>query len=145
MFGDLNLDFDNPVTDRKKIDADLKAINNKHLGGKKSGTLYLPFLDPHPSTGEVLTSNARLNQTYDQIAFVARDPRLPTPAARSTVGQVPGGFDFNMFNFVQLFAQALHGKTYGELSKSAKKSLIGKFEHDLSDHMPIWVRLPKPT
>jgi len=145
LFGDLNLDFDNPETDRDRIDTDLRAINKKQLRGKKSGTLYLPFLDPRPGSDEVLTSNARLNQTYDQIALVARDPRLPTPAVRSTAGQVPGGFDFNLFNFVQLFAQALHGKPYGELSKAARKTLIGKFEHDLSDHMPIWIRLPKPA
>ncbi len=145
LFGDLNLDFDSPETDRETIDADLKAINNKRLSGKKSGRLYLPFLDPHPSTGAVLTSNARLDQTYDQIAFVARDPRLPTPDVKSTAGQVPGGFDFNLFNFVQLFARALHGKPYEELGKAAKKTLLGKFEHDLSDHMPIWVRLPKPA
>ena len=43
-----------------------------------------------------------------------------------------------------LFAEALHGKPLAQLSKSQRSNLFRKFEHDLSDHMPIWVRLPKP-
>ncbi len=38
----------------------------------------------------------------------------------------------------------LHNKDYWSLTKKLRKTLISKFEHDFTDHMPIWVRLPKP-
>ena len=31
------------------------------------------------------------------------------------------------------------------LAKDDRKALLKKFEHDLSDHMPIWIRLPLPV
>ncbi len=55
-----------------------------------------------------------------------------------------GGFDYRLFDFVGLFAEAIHGHPYKDLAASQKKTLIGKFENDVSDHMPIWIRLPKP-
>lgn len=50
-----------------------------------------------------------------------------------------------MFDFLNLFAEALHGKPYKQLTKLRRKKLVAKFEHDVSDHMPIWIRLPKPA
>ena len=47
-------------------------------------------------------------------------------------------------DFDDLFAQAIHSKAFKELSKTASGALIRKFEHDVSDHMPIWIRLPLP-
>ena len=43
-----------------------------------------------------------------------------------------------------LIANALHGKDIGELSKLQKKALYKKAEFDISDHMPIWMRLKRP-
>lgn len=145
LLGDLNLDLDNPIRDRERINQDLKALNQEDLADSDSATLYFPFLDAHPKHEKVLRSNARLNQTYDQIAFVARDPRLPTPEVKASAGADPDGFDYGVFNFVELFSQALHDAPFEELSKKDRNSLLRKFEHDLSDHMPIWIRLPKPA
>lgn len=33
---------------------------------------------------------------------------------------------------------------YVRLSKEEKKALGKKFEHSVSDHLPIWVRIPRP-
>ncbi len=145
LLGDLNLDFNNPNTDRKNIDKDLKSINAK-LSRKRGdiATMYFPFLDKHPKRSDVFRSNARLNQTYDQIAIVARDKRLPAPKIKDSAGKTRDGFDYGVFNFVDLFSQALHKKPFKDLGKAQQKTLLDKFEHDLSDHMPIWVRLPKP-
>jgi endonuclease/exonuclease/phosphatase family metal-dependent hydrolase len=145
LLGDCNLDFDNPETDRDKIDADLKALNKAKLESRKNAKLNFPFLTPHPIHGRVLRSNARLNQTYDQIGLVTRDPRLPTPEQNTLAGRDPDGFNYDVFNFVELFAAALHGRAFDQLGKRDRKALIKKFEHDLSDHMPIWIRLPKPS
>ncbi len=73
------------------------------------------------------------------------DPRLPDPTQNAHAGSDPDGFNYDVFNFVELFSSALHGKPYGGLTKPERKVLIKKFEHDLSDHMPIWIRLPKPS
>ena len=144
LLGDLNLDLDNPIRDRERIDRDLKALNREELADSDSATLYFPFLDAHPKNGRFLRSNARLDQTYDQIAFVARDPRLPTPEVKAIAGAEPDGFDYGVFNFVELFSRALHDASFEELNKKDRNALLRKFEHDLSDHMPIWIRLPKP-
>ncbi|MDH3917983.1 MAG: hypothetical protein OEU25_07345, partial [Rhodospirillales bacterium] len=137
--------FDNPETDRDKIDVDLKALNKRELRSRKSAKLNFPFLTRHPIHGEFLRSNARLNQTYDQIGLVIHDPRLPDHGRNAQAGGDPDGFNYDVFNFVELFSTALHDKPFDELSKRDRNALIKKFEHDLSDHMPIWIRLPKPS
>ena len=53
-------------------------------------------------------------------------------------------FGGGVFNFVELFSRALHNKDYWGLTKKQRKALIGKFEHNFTDHIPIWIRLPKP-
>jgi hypothetical protein len=93
---------------------------------------------------EVFRTNARLSETFDQIAIVYRDERLPSPEENATAGATPDGYDYGVFNFVDLFAQALHGKDSGELTQAERKGLFAKFEHDLSDHMPVWIRLAVP-
>ena len=144
MFGDLNLDFDQPVSDRKEIEEGLRSLNKGQLRGSSRAKVNFPFLDVHPERDEVFRSNARLNQTYDQIALFIDDKRLPNHEMNRRAGKVEGGFDYRVFDFVDLFAHALHGKAFKELSKTARGALIRKFEHDVSDHMPIWIRLPLP-
>ncbi len=51
-----------------------------------------------------------------------------------------------MVNFVRLFEDViLDGKSLHRLSKTKKESFVGKYDRDVSDHMPIWIRLPIPT
>lgn len=146
LLGDLNLDFEKTDQRRDFINAKIKDINKTKLKSKKAAQVNFPFLDVHSasSTSDVFRTNARMDQTYDQIALFIRDKRLPNHNSNDTAGNVPGEFDYGMFNFVELFAEAIHGAAFKTLSKSNQKNLIKKFEYDVSDHMPIWIRLVRP-
>ena len=54
------------------------------------------------------------------------------------------GPDYGVFNFADLFSMALKAKPLAELDKPAQQHLIARFEHKVSDHMPLWLRLPLP-
>ncbi len=142
LLGDLNLDFKKVDARRDAIEAEIKRINDRDL--KRRAKIYFPFIDVHPARHEVFRSNARHSQSYDQIAIVSNDPRLPRPADKKKAGTVAGGYDFGMFDFVNLFAEALHGKPFDRLAAKQQTALIARFQHDVSDHMPIWIRLAKP-
>ena len=155
LMGDLNLDFDDPVADRKRIEDKIKQIDQDFLISKTGARVNFPFFDPHPEKGVnwmvdgapgPFRTNARLDQTYDQIGLFAHDRRLPQHTANETAGTVTGGFDYGMFDFVRLFLDVVYGKeaTIDGLSSSKRRAFFRKFEHDVSDHMPIWIRLPKP-
>ena len=49
-----------------------------------------------------------------------------------------------MFEFCNLFSEAVLERSLEELSASEKSGLMARFEHKVSDHMPLWVRLPLP-
>ncbi len=152
LFGDLNLDFTKADARRTEIEADLMALNQGQLAGAKRAKVNFPFLDIHPSRAHIADPNkavwrstARLSETYDQIAMFLGDKHLPNDKANETAGANPDGFDYRVFRFTDLFAEALHGKAYDALTKTQKKALIAKFQHDVSDHLPIWIRLPIPA
>ena len=54
------------------------------------------------------------------------------------------GPDYGVFDFANLFSEVLLGQSYQKLSASEKKDFTAKFEHSVSDHMPLWLRLPLP-
>lgn len=135
LLGDLNLDFDNPKRDRKRIEKHLKDFNND--SGEEVNVNF-PFLDPHPIKG-MFRTNARLNQTFDQVGLFFRETGLPTHLDNEKMGENATGPDYGVFNFVKLFNDALSIN-----NAAAKKKLFPRFEHKVSDHMPIWLRLPLP-
>ncbi len=143
LLGDLNLDFDDPAEDRERIAATLKLLNGA-TGRAKPAEFNFPSIGVHPGEADVFRTNARVSETFDQIAILRRDPRLPAPEANRTAGTARGGFDYGVFRFVDVFARALHGRDFAALPAAKRSALIRRFEHDLSDHMPIWVVLPKP-
>ena len=98
-----------------------------------------PFMDAHPEFGEFKT-NSREKETFDHIAYIHQDPRLPLDIHNQFAGQAgPDNYDYGMFNFVKLICQA------GLIAQDENsKEDFTKFEHDVSDHMPIWVRMPVP-
>ena len=49
-----------------------------------------------------------------------------------------------MFDFQELFSQALFGKDFSVLTHPEKNLMWQKSEYKVSDHMPIWMRLPLP-
>lgn len=141
LMGDLNLDFDRPETDRRRIETHLRGF------AAKSGRKYIvnfPFLDKHPRLGRVLRTNARLSETFDHIGLFCRDTRFPSFTDNQSMGALRIGPDYGVFEFTQLFSKALHGKRLGALTKSQKEDLFARFEHSISDHMPLWVRMPLP-
>jgi len=144
MMGDCNLELKSAEAKRKEIDDDLKALNKKVLKSKKAAKVNFPLLTPHPKHGELKT-NARQDQTYDQIAIFAHDKRLPTSDDNKKAGT--GGkdaYDYGVFRFTDLFARAIHDGDFKDLSESKQKDLFARSKADVSDHMPAWFRLPVP-
>lgn len=60
------------------------------------------------------------------------------------MGSRPLGPDYGFVNFVELFSQVLKKKSFKVLTLKAQKSFLKRFEHEVSDHIPIWFRLPLP-
>lgn len=141
LLGDLNLDYDRPETDRKRVEKHLKTFDGKTEDGIR---VNFPFLDPHPKRSEVFRTNARLSETFDQIGLFFRDTRFPAHDVNASMGTSPQGPDYGVFDFVGLFAHALNDNSFVALSKTQKTALLSKFEHKVSDHMPLWLRLPLP-
>lgn len=145
MMGDCNLEFEDLNIKREDINRRLKELNEKKLKSKKAAKVNFPFLTEHPTRGEI-TTNARQDQTYDQIAIFAHDSRLPSYAANENAGQSgEDGYDYGVFNFVDLIAQALFGTSFKDLENSDTQDYIyRKVKKEISDHMPGWIRLPIP-
>lgn len=144
LLGDCNLEFERFDLQRMEMDARLKELNSTILKSNRAAKVNLPLLTPHPSKGELRTT-ARMTQTYDQIGIFSHDPGWPQVADNAEAGQRKlDDFDYGVFRFTDLFAQALHGRNYEELTKAQRKSLIKHCEHDVSDHMPAWFRLRVP-
>ena len=141
LMGDLNLDYDNPATDRARIERHIKSLNSDLEGAN----VNFPFLDVHPGSEEIFRTNARMTESFDQIGLFSRDPRLPTHAHNATMGAQPQGPDYGVFEFGDLFSEAILGCPYKELSPADKSDFTARFEHKVSDHLPLWVRLPLPV
>lgn len=146
MMGDCNLEFEDTNVKREEIDEWLKELNSTKLKGKKAAKVNFPLLDPHPIlTRNPIRTNARQNQTYDQIAIFAHDERLPDYKANETAGSQEDGYDYGVFKYTDLFAQALFdGQNFDQLTKQDQNSITRRTEWDISDHMPAWFRLPIP-
>lgn len=143
LMGDCNLEYEHFIATRGKIDNWLKNLNEKQLKHYTAAKANFPLLSPHPKHG-VLRTNAKQNQTYDQIAIFAHDNRLPTSDANKNAGTVPDQFDYGVFNFTDLFAQALFSNDFGDISEENQRWITKRTEWDVSDHLPAWFRLPIP-
>ena len=69
---------------------------------------------------------------------------MPTYLENATMGQNPRGPDYGVFDFANLFSEALNNQSLDRLSPDAKGKFLARFEHKVSDHMPLWLRLPLP-
>ncbi len=158
LLGDLNFDFDNPEIDLERIRS--KFERYRDLWGKKAKVhVSFPFIFPHPRpaqdqpVGTVFRSNVRLSQTYDQIGVFSQDKRLGNRIETTFEGHSrkeqwgkKNGPDYGVFNFADLFSRALNrDKRIGDLPKTERRDFLARFEHDVSDHMPIWIRMPLPA
>ena len=140
LMGDLNLDFDNPQRDRARIDDQIKSLNADLVAD--GAHINFPFLDPHRGQPDVFRTNARLDQTYDHIGLFARDLRLPSYDRNEQMPESTDGPDYGVFDFMSLFSEALFDKQWDDLSRDERELLWSKSEHSVSDHMPLWLRLP---
>ena len=141
LLGDLNLDYDDPAADRERLNAHLKTFDN--ASGEEVNVNF-PFLDPHPSRIKVFRTNARLRDTYDQIGIFSRDQRLPTFTDNAAIVRTRAVPDYGVFEFVNLFSEALLQEPFDRLAPGDQAGLVARFEHKVSDHMPLWIRLPLP-
>jgi len=157
ILGDLNFDYDNPDKDLEEILTEFNAIYRET---KSKQRLYVsfPFIFPHPNPpslhpqGEVYRTNSRLNQTYDQIGIFSQDKRVGEYLETTSTGHgtrtnwgAKGLPDYGVFNFADLFSEALLEKPLMELGKAERSAFCKRFEHMVSDHLPIWYRIPLPT
>ena len=157
LLGDLNFDFDKPTTDLERIRS--KFAHYRDVLNKKAKVfISFPFIFPHPRPaqqqpeGTIFRSNIGLSQTYDQIGIFSQDKRLGDRLETTFQGHSaneawgkPGGPDYGVFNFTDLFSRALNrGKTSAELTTKERRAFLSRFEHSVSDHMPIWFRMALP-
>lgn len=143
LMGDCNLEFKTTGIIREEIDAELKRLNAEVLKSKRAAKVNFPLLTEHPVRG-VLKTNARGDQTYDQIAIFAHDERLPMSDANHEAGSFLDDYDYGVFNFMDLVSEALDGKAFKAQSEARQGTLYAKVQHEISDHMPAWFRLPIP-
>ncbi|MCP4186469.1 MAG: endonuclease/exonuclease/phosphatase [Gammaproteobacteria bacterium] len=144
LLGDCNLDFDTVPSMRNDIDELLKGLNKSVLRSRKAATANFPLLSAHPEHGIIKTA-LRQKATYDQIGIFSNDPRLPKPEDNATAGTTAGGYDYGVFNIANLVANALHDINIDQVTSSQQKAIFKKAEFDISDHMPIWMRLKLPA
>ncbi|WP_306113587.1 MULTISPECIES: hypothetical protein [unclassified Roseovarius] len=131
LLADLNLDFKANVTKRRE--AFEEYITTLNVEKKLKARVNFPFLD-----GQYFT-NARRTETFDHIAWFTADTRLPRGRHNGLAGTLGADeYDYGMFDFVQAFLDAGPGAT------PDGKPDYGRYTHDFTDHMPIWVRLPFP-
>ena len=144
LLGDCNLEFSKAKIKRDQIEAQLKKLNNEVLTSKKAAKVNFPLLDPHPKIGYIKT-NLRKNQTYDQIAIYAREKWLPNSDMNKVAGQLgPDKYDYGVIDLRNLLSQALFNKDFKDLTSNQTKKVYDGAEHEISDHLPIWFRLPIP-
>ena len=140
LLGDLNLDFKNPQSKLSDVIRRLHDIENEELAGKAATRVNFPFLDVHPKQQQLFTTNARKSETFDHIAFfiVGHEKNLPTTDRNLAAGtNTVNSYNYGVFDFVELFSQAVHKKPFDELKKTQRNSLLRRANKDISDHMPI--------
>ena len=113
LLGDLNMDLEDPVKDRRRAERYIGDLKHEVFGARHSARIYFPFICNHPRTGELVRTNARHSQTFDQIGFfLGKDERkLPLAGAGIRAGKDGAdGFDYGVFDFAELFSQSFLGR-----------------------------------
>ena len=147
LLGDLNMDFTSPESRYSDIVRLLIELNSNLLKGRNAARINFPFLNVHPDQSALFNTNARKNETFDHVAFFIdkNETGLPFDNMNQQAGQGSiNEYDYGVFDFPELFAQAIHGKSFFQLNKMQIKSIYSKSKADVSDHVPIWVRIPIP-
>ena len=141
LIGDLYLDYDDTDRDRARIEQRIKSLN----GELEGANVNFSFLDMHPDRDDIFRTNARLTETFDQIGLFNRDPRLTSYAENATMGASPLGPDYGVFEFGDLFSEAILQKPFRDMTTRERRDFVPRFEHKVSDHLPLWIRLYLPV
>ncbi len=147
VMGDLNMQFGDATIRRSEIIQKLHQLESNLLTGDDAARANFPFLDVHPSMQSLFHTNARKKETFDHIALFIdeHEKGLPTTTDNRQAGQNgKDGYDYGVFDFTELFSQVIHGKLLDDLSSSQISALLSRVNADVSDHMPIWARIPIP-
>jgi hypothetical protein len=147
LMGDLNMDFESANSRYSDIVKRLHDLESNLLTGQSAARVNFPFLNVHPDQVSLFNTNARKTETFDHIAFFIdrNETGLPFDTDNQNAGQGgTNGYDFGVFDFSELFSQAVHGKSFHGLTNSQISGIFSKAKADVSDHMPIWVRIPIP-
>ena len=99
------------------------------------------------ATWYLVRTNARRTETFDHVGlFIDRNElRLPRANDNANAGRgALNDYDYGVFSFVDLFAQALHGVDFDQLTGAQTTNIRSRAAADVSDHLPIWVRVPIP-
>ncbi|MEM7431617.1 MAG: hypothetical protein AAF351_06720 [Pseudomonadota bacterium] len=151
ILADLNMMFNNADTQLSDIIKKIHDLGSHFFADDGDVRVNFPFLDVHPDETQLFNTNARSNQTFDHVAFFV-DPdehNLPLESANRNAGKTNGvedlnAYNYGVFNFVELASETLHGTNYFSLTDDQQDSLISRINDDVSDHMPIWARIPIP-
>lgn len=147
LMGDLNMDFDSAQSRYSDIVQRLVDLQSNLLSGQNAARVNFPFLNVHPDQISLFNTNARRSETFDHIAFFIdkNETALPQDSDNSGAGSNGlNGYDYGVFDFSELFAQSIHGMSFSQLTKAKIDDVFKKSKADVSDHMPIWVRIPIP-
>lgn len=60
-------------------------------------------------------------------------------------GRQPSGAGLRRVRVRRPVQRALLGRPLQDLSPEERADFIARFEHKVSDHMPLWIRLPLPV
>ncbi len=136
-----------PYIYARKWEIPIIELNSNLLTGQSAARVNFPFLDEHPDQTALFKTNANKDETFDHVAFFIdkNETGLPPITKNQHAGQ--GGlnsYDYGVFDFTKLFAKVIYGKNFFQLNKTQKRSIHSKCKADVSDHMPIWVRIPIP-
>ncbi|MEO1407193.1 MAG: hypothetical protein AAFV54_12005, partial [Pseudomonadota bacterium] len=147
LLADLNMQFNDADAKYSDIVIRLLELNSNLLSGQNAARVNFPFLNVHPSQTNLSHTNARSTETFDHIAFFIdkNEKGLPKTEANLDAGKkTSNDYDYGVFDFTELFSEALHDKPFLSLTKTQRNSLMSKTRADVSDHMPIWARIPIP-
>ncbi len=147
VMADLNMQFKNEGQKWSDIIKLIIDLEKTKLRGNRAARVNFPFLNVHPKEIGLYRTNARKDETFDHVGiFIDRDekglPRDDHNKRASLDG--PNGYDFGVFDFMELFSQSRHEKHFYQLTELQTSDLRKRAMADVSDHMPIWVRIPIP-
>ena len=145
LLADLNLEVKDLDQDTGDQDEAIKDLDRQASPGYHVNFPFLSVPEKREEQGlGRYVSTARMEDTYDQIGFFSKTPYFPDYLKNHQAGKDgQDGYDFGVFTFANLFAKAVRDKDR-YLDVPDRSEFVERFEWDVSDHHPIWVRLPRP-